>query len=123
MQSKNIKENCDAQDTVKLFFNSVLKKIFSSFINSLYSFIFFNFKVELKPKLLKIKMNVRMLKSECKQKNSVISSRYLKFILTLKMVVILPFAVPAALAASIYLIRKQREYSWGMFSKNLLVPY
>lgn len=68
-------------------------------------------------------MNVRMLKSECKQKNSVISSRYLKFILTLKMVVILPFAVPAALAASIYLIRKQREYSWGMFSKNLLVPY
>jgi hypothetical protein len=33
----------------------------------------------------------------------------------LKMV-ILPFAVPAAVAAGIYLIRKQREYAWGEFT-------
>lgn len=32
---------------------------------------------------------------------------------------ILPFAVPAAVAAGIYLIRKQREYSWGKFSDHL----
>lgn len=29
--------------------------------------------------------------------------------------IILPFAIPAAVAAGIYLIRKQREYSWGEF--------
>lgn len=29
------------------------------------------------------------------------------------MVLILPIAIPAAVAAGLYLIRKQREYSWG----------
>lgn len=35
---------------------------------------------------------------------------------------ILPFAVPAAVAAGIYLIRKQREYAWGML-EHLLFNY
>ena len=35
------------------------------------------------------------------------------------MVLILPFAVPAVAVAAIYLIRKQREYSWGqLFTSN-----
>lgn len=33
---------------------------------------------------------------------------------------ILPFAIPAAVAAVIYLIRKQREYAWGKHKTALI---
>ena len=33
------------------------------------------------------------------------------------MVAFLPFAIPAAVVAGIYLIRKQREHAWGEIIK------